>query len=203
MSSGHVGWTAAIMAVALLLLTPATMSAAGPVRFGSKLTTDTQPSNAGTGHWCDDPEPAPHPTCSWVMMEAYGRPDGGHKAPKDGTINRVRVISCVPGSFRVQLARSRPLLDQARVTRNGPFVSYPGDPDGCDDEVYTINVIPVSFAIKRGEQIAIRTMRTGALRCSSGGDNTLLFDPPLVPGDPMRTATEGDGCWMLVEFQYR
>jgi hypothetical protein len=173
------------------------------VRFGSLLTTDTQPSNATPAHWCNDPEPEPHPVCSWVMQEAYGRPDGGHKAPKNGVIGKVRVIACEPGSFRIQLAKSKPAQGTAKVLRNGPNVSFPGDPDGCDDEIYTIDIIDVTFDIKKGEQIAIRTNRTGALRCSSGGDNTLLFDPPLAPGNSQQAATEDDGCWMLVEFQYK
>ena len=199
--SGNLSFTV-VLAAAALLVTPAMTSSAGPVRFGSKLTTNNQPSNASPAHWCDDPDPAPHPTCTWVMMEAYGRPDGGHKAPKDGTIRKVRVIACQPGSFRIQLARSKPAEDKARVLRNGPIINYPGDPDGCDNEFYTINKINVNFHVNKGEQIAIRTKRTGTLRCSSGGDNILLFDPPLAPGDNLRTATEGDGCFMLVEFQY-
>ena len=202
MSRGRDAVEALIITAAVLLLTPSAMSAA-PVRFGSLLTTDTQPSNATPAHWCNDPEPEPHPNCTWVMMEAYGRPDGGHKAPKDGTIGKVRVIACEPGNFRIQLAKSKPAFDQARVVRNGPYVSFPGDPDGCDDDIYTINVINVDFQVFKGEQIAIRTKRTGALRCSSGGDNTLLFDPPLAAGGPLTTAPEGDGCWMLVEFQYK
>ena len=203
MPRGRTIWGALIVAAAVMLVTPTILSAQGPLRFGSLLTTDTQPSNATPAHWCNDPEGPPYPTCTWVMQEAYGRPDGGHKAPKAGTIGRVRVIACEPGSFKIQLARSKPADDTARVVRDGPKVSYPGDPDGCDDEVYTINTINVSFDVLKGEQIAIRTKRTGALRCSSGGSNTLLFDPPLVPGGSTTEATETDGCWMLVEFQYK
>jgi len=191
------------MAATVMLVAPTLLSAQGPVRFGSRLTTDTQPSNATPAHWCNDPEPEPHPVCTWVMQEAYGRPDGGHKAPKAGTIGKVRVIACEPGSFKIQLARSKASNDTARVIRSGPKVSYPGDPDGCDDENYTINTIKVDFDVRKGEQIAIRAKRTGALRCSSGGSNTLLFDPPLTPGGAFTDATETDGCWMLVEFQYK
>lgn len=203
MPRGRTLWGALIVAAAVMLVTPAMLSAQGPARFGSLLTTDTQPSNAGTGHFCNDPEPAPHPICTWVMQEAYGRPDGGHKAPKAGTIGKVRVISCTPGNFKIQLARSKPVNDTARVIRNGPTVSFSGDPDGCDDEVYTINTINVDFSVLKGEQIAIRTNKTAALRCSSGGSNTLLFDPTLAPGGTFTDATENDGCWLLVEFQYK
>ena len=93
---------ASIAAVSLALAQVLSVSAA-PVRFGAKLTTDTQPQPA---LWCDEPnEDPPHPTCTWVMNEAYGRPSGGHKAPKAGTIGKVRLMSCEPGSLKVQVAR--------------------------------------------------------------------------------------------------
>ncbi len=36
------------------------------------------------------------------------------------------------------------------------------------------------------------------LRCSSGGDNTLLCQPALQPGDPFQAQTADDGCWLLL-----
>ena len=39
------------------------------------------------------------------------------------------------------------------------------------------------------------------VRCSSGGDNTLLYTPPL--GSSFRPATSTDGCWILIEAVIR
>ena len=62
-----------------------------------------------------------------------------HKAPRAGTIGRVRLMSCEPGSFRVQVAREVPGTSRYRVVKNGPLVRYQGDQQGCgdnDDFVY-------------------------------------------------------------------
>lgn len=93
--------TVLFIAVALAL-SQAIAASAAPVRFGAKLTNDTQPQPA---LWCDEPNDTPPHPSTWILNEAYGRPNGGHKAPKAGTIGRVRLMSCDAGSFRVQVAR--------------------------------------------------------------------------------------------------
>jgi hypothetical protein len=40
------------------------------------------------------------------------------------------------------------------------------------------------------------------LRCSSGGTNQLLFQPPLPVGGPFEKADDDDGCWLLLEAIY-
>lgn len=192
---------AVVLATVALLVTPALASGATPLRFGAKLNNTIQPSNAESGWWCDQPDPAPHPNCTWVSLEAYGRPNGGHKAPRNGIIDKVRVISCIPGGFRIQIAKARPAEQKARVLRNGPYVSFPGDPDDCNDLKYTVQVIDTHFNVNRGELIAIKTKRTGALRCSGGG-TVLVFIPPLQAGGGLRTATDDESCFLLVEYQY-
>jgi hypothetical protein len=197
-----------VLLLAMALGASQALPAAAATRFGSRLTTDTQPSNAGQGRWCeeftqDDDQP-PHPNCTWVMMEAYGRPVSNpgpdHRAPRKGYIDKVRVVACAPGSFRLQIAKVRPALQQARIVRNGPIVNYNGDPDNCDDETYTINTINIpNVRVFKNEYLAVKARKVGFLRCSSGGPNMLLFDPPLPVGAGYRTATEDDGCWLLLE----
>jgi hypothetical protein len=41
------------------------------------------------------------------------------------------------------------------------------------------------------------------LRCGSGGDHTLQFDPPLAVGGAAKAATDDEGCFLLVEWQYK
>jgi hypothetical protein len=194
-------WLGLTIAVALVLTQVLTATAA-PVRFGARLTTDTQPQPA---LWCDEPnEVAPHADCTWILNEAHQRP-GSEKAPKAGTIGWVRLMSCGPGSFRVQVARQVPGTSKYRVVRNGPIIRYEGDLQGCgdaDDFVYRIESFATGFAVSKGDRIAIKARRTGTLRCGGGGDNTLLFDPPLVAGGTARRPTDTQGCLLLVEWQY-
>ena len=53
--------------------------------------------------------------------------------------------------------------------------------------------------IHKGEQLAIATKETSTLRCSSGGPNTLLYNPVLQYDDDPQVLGSADGCWMLIE----
>jgi len=199
----RIGSLATIVAVSMALTQVLIVSAA-PTRFGAKLTTDTQPQPA---LWCDEPnDTAPHPTCTWVMNEALGRAPNGHKAPRNGTIGKVRLMSCDPGKLRVQVARQVPGTDDYRVVNNGPVIRYQGDPQGCgedDDFVYRVESFAVNFSVRKGDRIAISAKRTGTLRCGSGGPNTWLLEPPLAAGGSARTPSDEQGCLLLVEWQYK
>ena len=63
------------------------------------------------------------------MVEAYENGDN-YRAPRNGTIRRVRLISCVAGSFRVQVAPARPFAGddgEAKIVRQGPTIHYAKD----------------------------------------------------------------------------
>lgn len=130
-------------------------------------------------------------------MEAFGRPDTGHKAPATGVIKRIRVIAADPGTFTFYLARAKAALEQGKVVKKGPVITVEGQPD--PNEPYVIEVFDVNVPVKINDQIAIKSRRTSALRCSSGGSNILEFQPPLVVGDPFEDSSAGDGCWLLIE----
>ena len=183
-------------AIAALAVIPATQADAA-TKFGAKLTPEVQPSNASQAHPC---EPAPG-KCSRISMEAYGRPDGGHKAPKDGTIKKIRIIAGEEGSFRLQLARAKADQEKAKVVYTGPKLSYDGQPDG--NEPYAIESFKVNVHVEKGDHLGILSRKTSMLRCSSGGANQLLFQPPLSVGIPFQTADATDGCWLLLEAVYK
>lgn len=173
------------------------------VRFGAKLTTNTFPSNAAQGQFCNEPDGPPHPKCTWVEMRAYNNTPQGHRAPKDGVVGTLRLISCIPGSFKLQIVRARPNLDEAASVREGPIVHYQGDPQHCSDNNYKIDVIAVHVPVKKGDYLAIKTKKTGMLRCDSGGKKILLFDPPLVFGNGFEEAEDDSGCFLLLEAEYK
>jgi hypothetical protein len=194
------GIVAAIAAVAMMIV-PA-MSAAAPVKFGSELNPTVQPSNSLPGLDCGE---AGGP-CTFVQQEAYGRPDGGELAPKTGTIKRIRLIAGGPGSFKLQIAKvKRSTLfgtNEAKVVANGPRISYQGQAEANDEAgSYRVETFNVNVPVKKGQQLALKGNLTSMVRCSSGGDNTLVYTPPL--GSAFRPATNPDGCWILMEAVIR
>lgn len=179
----------------------AAVPAANAFRLGAELDSTIQPSNAETAHPCD--LAFPNRRCTWVMNEAYGRPDGGHKAARRGKIKRIRLVAGEAGRFRLQIVRARATATgfEGKVVRNGPVIEYDGQPD--PDEPYVVEVFRVNVPIRRGQRLAIRARETSTLRCSSGGPNTLLFHPPLRPGAGYRDSTGDEGCWLLLEAVVR
>jgi hypothetical protein len=184
-----------LLAVLALLALPAQGMAAS--KFGAKLTPDVQPSNASAPHACQPDEDMPTGPCTRVLMDAYGRPDQPN-APKSGTIKRIRLIAGAPGSFQLQLVKANAATQRAKLVRNGPTINYQGQ-DSPDAETYKVESFKVKVPVKKGQYLAIRSSETSTLRCSSGGPNQLIFQPPLSLGSPFRTATDTDGCWLLLE----
>ena len=68
-----------------------------------------------------------------------------------------------------------------------------------EDDSYRVESFPVDIPIKKGQQLGLRGQITSMIRCSSGGDNTLIYTPPLFLGGPFTAATNTDGCWLLME----
>lgn len=195
------GILAAIAAVAMTIA-PATGMAA-PVKFGSKLNPTVQPSNSLPGLKCSQEAPGP---CTMVQNEAYGRPDGGELAPKTGTIKKIRLIAGGPGSFKLQIAKvKRSTLfgtNEAKVVYNGPRINYQGQTEANDESgKYRVETFDVNVPVKKGQQLALKGNITSMIRCSSGGDNTLIYTPTL--GSSFRPATNTDGCWILMEAVIR
>jgi hypothetical protein len=192
----------AALAVIAMMIIPAT-SMAAPVKFGSKLNPTVQPSNSLPGLKCSQEAPGP---CTMVQNEAYGRPDGGELAPKTGTIKKIRLIAGGPGSFKLQIAKvKRSTLfgtNEAKVVYNGPRISYQGQTEANDEAgSYRVETFDVNVPVKKGQQLALKGNITSMIRCSSGGDNTLIYTPTL--GGAFRPATNTDGCWILMEAVIR
>lgn len=192
----------AAIAVIAMTIVPAT-SMAAPVKFGSKLNPTVQPSNSLPGLKCSQEAPGP---CTMVQNEAYGRPDGGELAPKTGTIKKIRLIAGGPGSFKLQIAKvKRSTLfgtNEAKVVYNGPRIGYQGQTEANDESgSYRVETFDVNVPVKKGQQLALKGNITSMIRCSSGGDNTLVYTPSL--GSAFRPATSTDGCWILMEAVIR
>lgn len=186
--------TIAALLVAAVAMVGATSQAQASTMFGAHVTPDVQPSNAGSPHPCNGFEGK---KCTWVLNDAYGNP-GGEKAPKSGKLKEIRLIAGAPGNFKLQLVKVNK-KQKAKVVTQGPRINYEGQSNPNANK-YTVEKFKVGdLPVKEGEQLAIRTKKTSTLRCSSGGDNTLLYSPPLVVGNAMQSLGSDDGCWLLIE----
>jgi hypothetical protein len=195
------GIAAALLSL-ILAAVPASGLAKAPVRFGAKLNSKVQPSNSLPGLACNGPE-APLESCTMVLNDAYGRPNGGEIAPRTGTIKTIRLIAGGPGSFRL-MAVKHINGTESIAKRYGQRISYRGQVESAEEEGdYRVESFPVEMKIKKGEQLALRGSITSMIRCSSGGDNTLIYTPPLFLGGYFTPATNTDGCWLLMEAVIR
>jgi hypothetical protein len=168
-------------------------------KFGSKLNHSIQPSNSVPGLLCDEMNPTKE--CTFVMNEAYGRPNTGHKAPTKGKLKKIKVISGDTGSFRLQLVKVKEKngVLKAKVKAEGPMIHLQGqDQQNWETDKYKVEKFKVNMKIKKGWRLAMKATHTTAVRCSSGGDNTLIF-PAISKGQSWQTPTDDDGCWPLIE----
>jgi hypothetical protein len=190
----------AALATAMVTLAVIPASSAGATKFGAELTPDTQPSNSSVeGAPCELNDPT---LCTRVSMEAYGRPDGGERAPKSGTIKKISVISLGPDTFRFLLAEAKPASERAKVVYRSKKLRTQGQAD-LNADTYTIETFKVNAPVEKGQYLATESKRSSMLRCSSGGPNQLLFQPALPLSGPFETATDTDGCWLLLEAKIK
>ncbi|HXS46925.1 MAG TPA: hypothetical protein VN756_05635 [Solirubrobacterales bacterium] len=196
----------AAAAALALMVAPATGLAKAPVKFGAKLDPTVQPSNSLPGLACSQESIL---QCTMVQNEAYGRPDGGELAPRSGTIRKIRLIAGGPGVFRLQIAKvKRSTLfgsNEAKVVRGGPKIAYQGQTEAnWESDNYRVESFNVNVPVKKGEQLAMYTKgSTSMVRCSSGGDNTLIYLNGKYAPQPFSPATATDGCWILMEAVIR
>jgi hypothetical protein len=170
-------------------------------RFGAKLTnTDgsvVQPANAPRE--CDNTGPLEGDPCTMVSVRAKSYNQGTkEKAPKDGTIRKVRLVALHSGSFRLYFAKVHLGSSEAKVVKKGPIISFNGD----SSSPYTIETKNVEISVKQGWYIAVKASHFQTVTCTSGSQVLMEFQPPLVVGDPYETEDDHNGCYLLVQLQY-
>jgi hypothetical protein len=198
---------AAALATVAMMVAPAAGLASAPVKFGARLNPTVQPSNSLPGLRCIA-DPLRHSPCTMVQNEAYGRPGGGEIAPKTGTIRQVRLVAGGPGQMRIETAKVKratlATTKEAKLVHKGPKISYEGQTEAnWESGSYRVESFKVDMPIAKGEQLAIHTGDTSIIRCSSGGDNTLLYPLTYYPKHPFDAAEGSDGCWLLIEAIYK
>ncbi len=196
--------TTLIMSVAAF---PHAVSAApAPVTFGAKLNGSIQPSNSFSPHACRETT-GKAGACTRILMQAYGAPNTGQLAPKDGIIHKIKIVAGDSGSFNIEIAQVKPAsikndTGSARIVAIGRKINYQGQGGVDNGGPYRVETFNVHIAVKKGEYLAIQSTSTSFERCSGGGANQLMYQPPLKQSTQYKTASHHDGCFLLLEAQY-
>jgi len=69
--------------------------------------------------------------------------------------------------------------------------------DNGDD--YIIQHFAVTVHVNQGDYIAVKARKLGFIH-NSGGGNTLLFSPPLVPGGTFQTADGESSADLMIQL---
>lgn len=195
---------ASILAAMVVIGGQAATAAATKLSFGVALDNNSQPANAEGGKRCSD-EISSAESCTWVATSAYH--NGSHyRAPATGVIGTVRLVSCIAGSFVLQIATPGTTSHTARVLRNGPTINYKKDPKavcgGDNGDAYVVQSFPVTVNVTQGDEIGIYASKVGTLYCS-GGSGVDLYNPPLGATTAYRARTKSTSCDMLIQLVYK
>ena len=197
---------AVIMATMLLTLLAGQPVQASPAHFGADLSGNIFPNNAYSGSTCDHVLNGGSGTykCTWIEANAFhtsGSGVPGAQAPKDGKINKIKLIAGKSGSFKLQIAHFNQSTHKGKVVTTGPTITYATDPCSSSCSIQTFTIDPIQ--VHKGDYLAIKTVTTSTLECSQGSLHTSLYTPPLVAGNPSVTETGHDGCYMLIQAVYK
>jgi hypothetical protein len=193
-----------VLAATLVWAGQAATTIAAPVSFGAALDNFSQPSNAESGKRCSD-EISSAESCTWVALSAYH--NGSHfRAPVSGTIGTVRLVSCIAGSFILQIATPGAASHTARVLRNGPTINYRKDPSavcgGDNGDAYVVQSFAVTVPILKGDLIGIYASKVGPLYCS-GGSGVDLYSPPLGATSAFKPRKDSTSCDLMIQLVYK
>jgi hypothetical protein len=178
-------------------------ASAATTKFGANLTSNTQPSNASNSS-CQHADSALTATpCTRVATNFadVGAVNNKIQAPKDGTIKKIKLIAGEKGTMTPFVVRLKNFdtsnyTAKGRATAKGPRINYVSS---VLETTYKVQSFPVNIKVKQGQYLAIRSKRTSMERCNSGGGKQLLFQPPLLIGDPFNPSDGRGECVLLIQ----
>jgi hypothetical protein len=180
------------LAIALVLGAMAAIPASGmaTTRFGAKLSGDLDP--------VEDQELCPDNggVCTRVPLRYENPTHAGPSpyAPRDGVIDKIRLVSSTGASFVPQVVKVKgniAPITEVKVKAEGPFIGYEGTGE--------IESFDVDIPVKQGQRIAMRTTFAGALQCEPGIDNEAIVDPTILPSMVFTDANYYTGCTHLLQ----
>ena len=168
----------------------AASQASGAERFGAKFNHQLTPPE-----FCKDNKKSA--MCSWVLMEAQGNA-GKEKAPRDGTIAKIRLVACAPrGSFVLQIVRVKAGTEKVKVIRTGPVINYEGTNRNCNaSNNFDVEEFDVNVPVRKGDSLAVVATQVRFMY-NPGSGPSIMFDPPLAEDDPFRGTGLDSGFLML------
>ena len=196
-------------ATALLGLLGFTAGAQAKTTFGADLHNKdgsvVQPTTQRNCQQDANPLDASKP-CDRVAVQYLdtGSPGGNRKAPKDGTIAKLKLVALKPGSFHFELAEAKNLNGsngKAKIVHHGEKINYSSSVHGNHYDVQTFNI---NQKVHKGEYLAIKAKKTSLLQCRSGSTEQLLFQPVLPVGGPFTSnAGHRSNCTLLLQAVYK
>ncbi len=202
----RLGLLAGTALVALLGLAAAAQAA---TKFGSDLRNSngsvTQPTATRNCQQDANPLDASKP-CDRVAVQYLdtGSPGGNRKAPKDGTIVKLKLVALAKGSFRFELGRAKNLNGsdgKAKIVDRGEKINYKSSVHGNDYEIQTFHV---HQHVDKNDYLAIKSRKTSLLKCQSGSTEQLLFQPVLPVGGPFESNLgHRSNCTLLLQAVYK
>lgn len=135
-----------------------------------------------------------------VRFTETGSAQGNRKAPRDGVIKRIDLISQARGNFVLELARVKNFNGgdngRAKIVHKGATIDYEADP-------FHIQSFHVHQRIEKGDYLAITSSHAGMLLCEVEQTQQLLFQPVLKLGDRFKSNKgHTSGCTLLLRAVY-
>lgn len=201
------GLLASCAALAALLVVPA--SGQAKTKFGADLKNNdgsvTQPTSERN---CQQDANALDSTqkCDRIAVnyQDTGAIDNHITAPKDGTIDKIKLVALHAGSFKLELGRAKNLNGSdgdGKIVAHGPNIDYQSSISGQD---YTIQTFDVNLDVSKGDDLAIKSKQTSLLKCQSGSTEQLLFQPILPVGGPFESNLgHRSNCTLLLQAIYK
>jgi hypothetical protein len=195
--------------IALVALVGLAATAQAATKFGADLRNSngsvTQPTGNRTCQ--DDANPLDaSKQCDRVAVQYLdtGSPGGHRKAPKTGTIVKLKLVALAKGHFRFELAKAKNLHGsngKAKIVDRGRRIDYKSSIHGND---YKIQTFHVHQHVGKNQYLAIKSRKTSLLKCQSGSTEQLLFQPPLPVGGPFESNLgHRSNCTLLLQAVYK
>ena len=146
------------------------------------------------------PSPA---TASRSSTWTWARP-GNIKAPKDGKIDKIRLVALKKGSFKLELGKAKGIHGsdgKGRILHRGPKITHKSSVKGND---YKIQTFHVNVEVDKGDYLGIKSKKTSLLKCQSGSTEQLLFQPVLAIHAPFESNLgHRSNCTLLLQAVYK
>ena len=139
-----------------------------------------------------------------VKYQDTGAIQGNIKAPKDGKIDKIKLVALKKGSFKLELGDVKNLNGsdgKGRILDRGPEISHQSSVSGSD---YKIQTFDVNVEVDKGDYLGIKSKKTSLLKCQSGSTEQLLFQPVLAINAPFESNLgHRSNCTLLLQAVYK